>query len=53
MGRSWGAQILARLPDPGDGFVTSHPADADRQAEVAQTNARITARKKGDWSAAP
>lgn len=39
-----GAQFFARLPDPGDGFLNSHPANADRQAAVAQTYARITAR---------
>lgn len=39
-----GAQFFARLPDPGDGFLNSHPANAERQAAVAQTYARITSR---------
>lgn len=39
-----GAQFFARLPDPGDSFLNSHPANADRQAAVEQTYARIIAR---------
>lgn len=39
-----GAQFFNRLPDPGDGFLASHPANADRQAAVAQTYARVAAR---------
>ena len=37
-----GAQFFSRLPDPGEGFLNSHPANADRQALVAATFARIS-----------
>ena len=38
-----GAQFFARLPDPGEGFLNSHPANAQRQAIVAETYAQIRA----------
>ena len=37
-----GAQFFGRLPDPGDQFLGSHPANADRQAAIAQTMAGLT-----------
>ena len=36
-----GAQFFARLPDPGEGFLNSHPANAQRQAMVAETYAQF------------
>jgi Zn-dependent protease with chaperone function len=39
-----GAQFFSRLPDPGDGFLNSHPANAERQAIVAQTYGEISGR---------
>lgn len=36
-----GAQFFNRLPDPGDQFLGSHPANAQRQAVVAQTMAQL------------
>jgi len=36
-----GAQFFSRLPDPGDQFLGSHPPNAQRQAVVAQTVARL------------
>lgn len=36
-----GAMFFARLPDPGDGFLNSHPANSQRQAVVAATYAQI------------
>ena len=36
-----GAQFFSRLPDPGDQFLGSHPANAERQALVAQTMAQL------------
>ena len=38
-----GAQFFTRLPDPGAGFLNSHPANARRQAMVAATYAQISA----------
>jgi predicted Zn-dependent protease len=38
-----GAQFFNRLPDPGDQFQGSHPANAERQAVVVQTVAELTA----------
>ena len=37
-----GARFFNRLPDPGDQFLGSHPANAERQAVVAQTMAQLT-----------
>jgi Zn-dependent protease with chaperone function len=37
-----GALFFDRLPDPGDQFLGSHPANAQRQATVAQVMARLT-----------
>ena len=39
-----GARFFARMPDPGDGFLGSHPGNAQRQAVVAQTYAEIATR---------
>lgn len=36
-----GAAFFARLPDPGDRFLGSHPANADRQAAVRDTAAGL------------
>jgi predicted Zn-dependent protease len=36
-----GAGFFARLPDPGDRFLGTHPPNADRQRVVAQTLAQI------------
>lgn len=36
-----GAAFFSRLPDPGDGFLSTHPANADRQAVVAETYAAL------------
>ncbi len=36
-----GSQFFARIPDPGDRFLGSHPPNADRQRIVAQTVERI------------
>lgn len=36
-----GAAFFSRLPDPGDQFLGSHPPNAQRQALVAQTLARL------------
>jgi predicted Zn-dependent protease len=36
-----GAAFFDRLPDPGDQFLGSHPANAQRKAVVAQTLARL------------
>ena len=37
-----GAQFFGRLPDPGDQFLGSHPANADRQAAITQMVAGLT-----------
>lgn len=37
-----GARFFDRLPDPGDQFLGSHPANGDRQAVIAQTMAQLT-----------
>lgn len=36
-----GAAFFTRLPDPGDRFMGSHPANAERQAVVAATVRRL------------
>lgn len=36
-----GAAFFDRLPDPGDRFLGSHPANSQRKAVVAQTIARL------------
>lgn len=36
-----GAQYFARIPDPGDQFLGSHPPNAERQKAVARTAARL------------
>ena len=36
-----GAAFFDRLPDPGDRFLGSHPANADRKRVVAATVARL------------
>jgi predicted Zn-dependent protease len=36
-----GAAFFARLPDPGDRFLGTHPANAQRQSTVAATVARL------------
>jgi Zn-dependent protease with chaperone function len=36
-----GAGFFARLPDPGNAFLGSHPPNADRQRVVTQTVARL------------
>ncbi len=38
-----GAAFFDRLPDPGDRFLGSHPANSQRKAVVAQTVARLKA----------
>lgn len=38
-----GTAFFDRLPDPGDRFLGSHPANAQRKAVVAQTIARLKA----------
>lgn len=38
-----GAAFFDRLPDPGDQFLGSHPANAQRKAQVAQVVARLQA----------
>jgi len=38
-----GAAFFDRLPDPGDRFLGSHPANADRKALVARETARLRA----------
>ena len=40
-----GAQFFKRLPDPGDQFLGSHPANGERQAAIAQTMAQLV----GPW----
>ncbi len=37
-----GAQFFNRLPDPGNGFLSSHPGNAERQRVVAQTYAAMS-----------
>lgn len=39
-----GAAFFNRLPDPGDQFLGSHPANAQRQATVARVMAELTGR---------
>jgi len=38
-----GAGFFARLPDPGDAFLGSHPPNGQRQAQVAAVVARLRA----------
>ena len=38
-----GAEFFARIPDPGNVFLGSHPPNADRQRVVRQTAARLAA----------
>lgn len=39
-----GAAFFDRLPDPGDRFMGTHPANAERKATVARVVARLTGR---------
>ncbi|EKD61905.1 MAG: hypothetical protein ACD_54C00034G0001, partial [uncultured bacterium] len=39
-----GAGFFDRLPDPGDAFLGSHPANAQRKAQVAQVLASLRGR---------
>lgn len=39
-----GSAFFDQLPDPGDQFLGTHPPNARRQAQVAQTTARLRAR---------
>jgi predicted Zn-dependent protease len=36
-----GAAFFDRIPDPGDRFLGTHPANADRKRTVAATLARL------------
>jgi hypothetical protein len=36
-----GAAFFDRIPDPGDRFLGTHPANADRKRMVAATLARL------------
>ena len=38
-----GARFFARIPDPGDRFLGTHPPNADRQEAVRRTAARLGA----------
>jgi Zn-dependent protease with chaperone function len=39
-----GAEFFARIPDPGNVFLGTHPPNADRQRVVRETAARLSAR---------
>ena len=42
-----GAGFFSRLPDPGNEFLGSHPANAQRQAQIAAVVARLKAAQGG------
>lgn len=42
-----GAAFFSRLPDPGNSFLSTHPANADRQAVVEGTVAQLESRGEG------
>lgn len=42
-----GAGFFSRLPDPGDEFMGSHPANTQRQAQIAAVVARLKAQQPG------
>lgn len=44
-----GAGFFARLPDPGDQFLGSHPPNAQRQAQVAAVVARLKQQTGTGW----